>query len=162
MVKNYCRKQANTAILTILECGFLIVRDGYTADPTPPGIIGMNITQRCREFALTEFDMTLGGKLDSVWREAFNHVQEVELEKTMSSARVSGKGKTHIPASSLATVYARVNNWAIYTSAWLLLEPGSAPLPGGLIPMPTLVSPPKPSVSSSSGQLLPRRCLAAS
>lgn len=67
--------------LTIPECGFLIVRDGDTAepDPTPPGIIGMNITQRCREFALTEFDTTLGGKLDSVWREAFNRVQEIEL-----------------------------------------------------------------------------------
>ncbi len=127
--------------LTIPECGFLIVRDGDTADPTPPGIIGMNIIQRCREFALTEFDTTLGGKLDSVWREAFNRVQEVELVKTMSSARVSGKGKTHIPASSLATVYARVNKRAIDTSAWLLLEPGSAPLPGGLILMPTLVSP---------------------
>ncbi len=127
--------------LTIPECGFLIVRDGDTADPTPPGIIGMNITQRCREFALTEFDTTLGGKLDSVWREAFNRVQEVELVKTMLSARVSGKGKTHIPASSLATVYARVNKKATDTSAWLLLEPGSAPLPGGLIPMPTLVSP---------------------
>uniref|UniRef100_A0A8C2GGE5 Gypsy retrotransposon integrase-like protein 1 n=2 Tax=Cyprinus carpio TaxID=7962 RepID=A0A8C2GGE5_CYPCA len=129
--------------LTIPECGFLIVRDGDTAepDPTPPGIIGMNITQRCREFALTEFDTTLGGKLDSVWREAFNRVQEIELVKTMSSARVSGKGKTHIPASSLATVYARVTKKATDTSAWLLLEPGSAPLPGGLIPMPTLVSP---------------------
>ncbi len=50
-----------------------------------------------------------------MWREAFNRVQEVELVKTMSSARVSGKGKTHIPASSLATVYARVNKRAIDT-----------------------------------------------
>ncbi len=127
--------------LTIPECGFLIVRDGDTADPTLTCIIGMNITQRCREFALIEFAMTLGGKLDSVWRDSFNRVQEVELVKTRSSARVSGKGKTHIPASSLATVYARVDKKATDTSAWLLLEPGSTPLPGGLIPMPTLVSP---------------------
>ncbi len=127
--------------LTVPECGFLIVRDGETADTTPTGIIGMNITQRCREFALIEFDTTLGGKLDSVWRDSFSCVQDVELVKTRSSARVSGKGKTHIPASSLATVYARANKKATDTSAWLLLEPGSTPLPGGLIPTPTLVSP---------------------
>ncbi|KAK3517143.1 hypothetical protein QTP86_019142, partial [Hemibagrus guttatus] len=101
----------------------------------------MNITQRCREFALTEFDTTLGGKLDSVWREAFNHVQDIELKKMTSTAKVSGKGKIHVPASSVATVYVRVNKRATDTSAWLLLEPGSTPLPGGLIPMPTLVAP---------------------
>ncbi len=127
--------------LTITECGFLIVRDGDTADPTSPGITGMNITQRCREFALTEIDTTLGVKLDSKWWEAFNHVQEVELVKTMLSVRVSGKGKTHLRASSLATVYARVNKKASDTTAWLLLELGSAPLPARLIPIPTLVSP---------------------
>lgn len=128
--------------LTIPECGFLIVRDGDSSEPdlTPPGIIGMNITQRCRELALTEFDTTLGGKLESVWREAFTRVQEVELGKTMSTARVGGKGKVHVPASSVATVYARVNKKATDTNAWLLLEPGTTPLPGGLIPMPTLVS----------------------
>ncbi len=68
--------------LTIPECGFLIVRDGDTADPTLTCIIGMNITLRCREFALIEFDTTLGGKLDSVWRDSFNRVQDVELVKT--------------------------------------------------------------------------------
>lgn len=128
--------------LTIPECGFLIVRDVEAAepDPTPPGIIGMNITQRCRELALTEFDTTLGGKLDSVWREAFTRVQEDERGKTMSTARVSCRGKTHIPASSIATVHARVNKRTPDVNAWLLLEPGNTPLPGGLIPMPTLVS----------------------
>ncbi|XP_056303592.1 uncharacterized protein LOC130215772 [Danio aesculapii] len=127
--------------LIIPEYGFLIVRDRDTADLTPPGIIGMNITQRCREFALTEFDTTLGGKLDSVWREAFSRVQEVESAKATSVARVSGRGKTHIPAASAATVYARVNKKVTHTNAWLLLEPGNSPLPGGLILMPTLVSP---------------------
>ncbi len=121
--------------LTITKCRFLIVRDGDTADPTSPGIIGMNITQRCREFALTEIDTTLGGKLD------FNRLQEVELVKTMLSVRVSGKGKPHLPASSLATVYARVNKKASDTTAWLLLEPGSAQLLARLIPTPTLLSP---------------------
>ncbi|CAM4557621.1 unnamed protein product [Leuciscus chuanchicus] len=114
--------------------------DAAEPDPTPPGIIGMNITQRCRELALTEFDTTLGGKLDSVWREAFTRVQEDDLGKTMSTARVSCRGKTHIPASSVATIYARINKRATDANAWLLLEPGSTPLPGGLIPMPTLVS----------------------
>lgn len=35
--------------LTIPECGFLIARDerGSEPDATPPGIIGMNIAQRC-------------------------------------------------------------------------------------------------------------------
>lgn len=128
--------------LTVPECGFLIVRDGDSAGPdlTPPGIIGMNITQRCRELALTEFDTTLGGKLESVWREAFTRVQEVELGKTMSTARVSGKCKVHVPAASVTTVYARANKKATDPNAWLLLEPGTTPLPSGLIPIPTLVS----------------------
>lgn len=128
--------------LTIPECGFLIIRDSDAAelDSTPPGIIGMNIAQRCRELALTEFDTTLGGKLDSVWREAFHRVQEVEVIRTLSAARVTGRTKTHVPASSLATVYARVNKRALDPGSWLLLEPGSTPLTGGLIPLPTLVS----------------------
>lgn len=54
--------------LTIPECGFLIVKDGDVpeADSTPPGIIGMNIAQRCRQLVISEFDNTLGGHFDSV------------------------------------------------------------------------------------------------
>lgn len=48
--------------LTILECGFLIVRNEDVPEPdsTPPGIIGMNIAQRCKQLVLSEFDNTLG------------------------------------------------------------------------------------------------------
>ena len=51
--------------LTFSECGFLVVRDGGAAesDLSPPGIIGMNIAQKCRQLALTEFETTLGGQL---------------------------------------------------------------------------------------------------
>lgn len=128
--------------LTVPECGFLIIRDGDAADPdsSPLGIIGMNIAQRCRQLVLTEFDTTLGGKLDSVWRDAFHRVQEVEVVKPLSTARVSGPNKTYVPASSVATIYARVNKRINGPKSWLLLEPGNMPLPGGLIPLPTLVS----------------------
>lgn len=100
----------------------------------------MNIAQRCRQLVLTQFDTTLGGKLDSVWREAFHRVQEVEVVKPLSTARVSGQDKTRVPASSVATIYAKVNKKISGPESWLLLEPGNMPLPGGLIPLPTLVS----------------------
>lgn len=40
--------------VTLPECGFLIIRDdnkpdANELDPSPPGIIGMNIAKRCRE-----------------------------------------------------------------------------------------------------------------
>lgn len=129
--------------LTIPECGFLIVRDegGPESDSTPPGIIGMNIAQRCRQLVLSEFENTLGGQLDSVWREAFQRVQEAELIGKVSIARVSGKRKAYVPAASVATVYVRVHKRPADNDAWALLEPGNRSLPGELVPVPTLVPP---------------------
>ena len=128
--------------LTLPECGFLVVRDGGAAesDLSPPGIIGRNIAPKCRQLALTAFDTTLGGKLDSVWREAFHRVQGAELVEMTLTARVSGAQKTRVPASSVATVYARVNKRASDTNACWMLEPRNMLLPGGLIPVPTVVS----------------------
>ncbi len=129
--------------LTIPECGFLIVKDGDVpeADSTPPGIIGMNIAQRCRQLVISEFDNTLGGHLDSVWREAFHRVLETELMEKVSIARVSGKHKAYVPASSVAAVSVKVHKRPAGSDFWALFEPGNGPLPGGLVPVPTLVPP---------------------
>lgn len=83
--------------LTIPECGFLIVRDGGVSEPdsTPSAIIGMNIAQRCRQLVISEFDNTLGGNLDSVWREAFHRVQQVELIEKTLIVRVSNIRHTY-------------------------------------------------------------------
>ena len=128
--------------LTIPECGFLITKDDDTNEPDSslPGIIGMNIVKRCRQLVLSEFDTALKGELDSVWREAFNRVQEAELVEKMSTARVAGKHKMHIPASSVATVYARGRKTQSEGDATMLLEPGNTPLPSGLMIVPTVIS----------------------
>lgn len=129
--------------LTIPECGFLIVRDGGVSEPdsTPSAIIGMNIAQRCRQLVISEFDNTLGGNLDSVWREAFHRVQQVELIEKTSIVRLSGKHKAYVPASSVATVHVKVHKRPAGSDVWALFEPGNGPLPGGLVPVPTLVPP---------------------
>lgn len=46
--------------ITIHECGFLIIKDGDTEEPDTvlPGIIGMNITKRCRQLVLAEYTTT--------------------------------------------------------------------------------------------------------
>lgn len=128
--------------LTIPECGFLIIKDDDSkeTDPSPPGIIGMNIAKRCRQLVLAEFDTALGGELDSVWREAFQRVQEAELVEKMSTARIAGQQKVHVPALSVATVYARGLRRQSDGDTTMLLEPGNAPLPGGLVVVPTVVS----------------------
>lgn len=45
--------------------------DGET-DSAPPGILGMYISQGCKQFILAEFDNALEGTLDADWRDAFN------------------------------------------------------------------------------------------
>lgn len=42
-------------------------------------LIGMNIISKCRQIVHAEFDTTLGGRLDSNWRVAFQQAQSVEL-----------------------------------------------------------------------------------
>lgn len=128
--------------LTIPECGFLIIKDDDTNEPDSflPGIIGMNIVKRYRQLALSEFDTTRGGRLDSVWREAFQRVQEAELVEKVSTARVASKHRVHVPASSIATVYARGFGRQLGGDLSMLLEPGNTPLPGGLMVVPTVVS----------------------
>ena len=100
--------------LTIPECGFLIIKDDNTktdntkeSDSSPPGIIGMNVTKRCRQLVLSEFDTTLEVELGSAWRKAFHRVQEAELIRKVSTARVAGKHKVYVPALSVTMVNTR-------------------------------------------------------
>lgn len=58
----------------------------------------------------------------------------------MSTARVTGKHKVHVPALSVATVYARGLKNQSGGNSSMLLEPGNIPLPGGLIVVPTVIS----------------------
>ncbi len=52
--------------VTIPGCGFFIVLDQKDEEPdhSPPGILGMNIAQRCKQLILAEFDSALAGSLD--------------------------------------------------------------------------------------------------
>lgn len=126
--------------LIIPERGFLIVKDSSHASSVP-GLIGMNVVKKCRELAHTEFDTTLQGRLDSSWREAFHNLHAVNVTGGFSFARVAGREAIHVPASSVATVMARGLRTVSEDGPLMLLEPGSAPLPGDLVVVPTLVSP---------------------
>lgn len=131
--------------LTIPGCGFLVIRDQNDGeiDSVPPGILGMNIAQRCKQLILAEFDNALEGTLDANWRAAFNRVQEAAPVGANSVVRVAGTRKSYIPAASVATVQARIHKELIGNSGVGLLEPSNTSLPGGLVLVPTLVSPGK-------------------
>lgn len=68
----------------------------------------MNIAKRCKQLVLSKFDASLGKELElhSVWREAFCRVQEAEVVEKVSTARVAGRYKVRVPASSVATIHA--------------------------------------------------------
>ncbi len=87
-------------------CGFLIVRDQKDEEPdhSPPGILGMNIAQRCKQLILAEFDSALAGALDSDWRDAFSMVHGEALTGANSTVRIAGRYRTRVSAASVATV----------------------------------------------------------
>lgn len=120
--------------VTIPECGFLVVGDNDTneTDTSPPGIIAMNIVKRYRELGVREFDTALGEGLGSVWEKAFLRIQEAEPVGRMFVARAAGQRKVHVPAFSIATVYARGFRRQFDRNTTMLLEPGNTPLPSGL------------------------------
>lgn len=126
--------------VTLPECGFLVVKDGRNSSAVP-ALIGMNIISRCRQLVHAEFDTTLGGELESDWREVFQQMQSVSRAKKQIVEHIAGKETVHIPAWSMSTliVKGRGNSCSGGYSN-LLLEPGKFPLPQGLIVVPSLVS----------------------
>ncbi|XP_016363008.1 uncharacterized protein LOC107704564 [Sinocyclocheilus anshuiensis] len=129
--------------LTIPGCGFLVIRDqndGET-DSAPPGILGMNIAQRCKQLIQAEFDNALEGTLDADWRASLTRVQEATPVGANSVVRVAGTRKSYAPAASVATIQARTHKELAENRDLRLFEPGKASLPGGLVLVPTLVSP---------------------
>lgn len=125
--------------LAIPERGFLIVKDSAQTSAVPV-LIGMNVVKKCRELVCAEFDTTLQGKLELQWREAFHRLQTAKVADRLSIARVAGKDVVHVPALSAATVMAKGLRTVGEEAPLLLLEPVNAPLPGGLVVVPTLVS----------------------
>lgn len=134
---------------TVPECGFLIIKDSGTRevgehapDDSPPGIIGMNIVKRCKQLITTpEFNASLTEEVDPGWREAFQCGQEARLMAKVYAVRVASKHKIHIPALSTTAVKARGPQGWTNSSSSRLLEPGSVPLPGGLLVVPATLPP---------------------
>ncbi|KAL1007184.1 hypothetical protein UPYG_G00083180 [Umbra pygmaea] len=143
----YLELDVETMGMTLPECGFLVVKEppGTTSQP---GLIGMNIISRCRQLVHAEFDTTLGGVLQSDWREVFQQMQRASSVKKATIARVAGRDSVHIPASSVATIMAKgLNGVSPSESSPMQLEPSNTPLPNGIIVIPTIVS--------SQGHLFP-------
>ncbi len=127
--------------LTIHGCGFLVIRDQNDGEYGPPGILGMNVAQRCKQLILAEFDHALEGTLDADWRAVLNRVQEAAPVGANSMVRVAGTRKLYVPAASVATIQARTPKEVAGNRGLSLFEPGKASLPGGLVLVPTLVLP---------------------
>jgi len=139
----YLELTVETMGITLPECGFLVVRDAQSSSAVP-ALMGMNIIGRCRQLVHAEFDTTLGGELQSDWREVFQQMQSVSRHEKRFVARVAGKETVYIPASSVSTLMVRGIRSSLPEGSKLLLEPGNSPLPGGLIVVPSLVSTVKP------------------
>lgn len=69
----YLELPVETMGITLPDCGFLLVRDAQNSSAVP-ALIGINIIGRCRQLVHTEFNTTLGGELQSDWREAFQQM----------------------------------------------------------------------------------------
>ncbi len=134
--QGYVELEVETMGLKIPNCGFLVLKDDGSA--TEQCIIGMNVIRRCRQLVTSEFDTVLGGTLDSGWRAAFQKIQSCTVErKTM--ARVAGRDRVRVPASSVATVMIKGHSKVEGKETQLLIEPVNTPLPPGLTVIPTLV-----------------------
>ena len=112
--------------------------NSLTTEGSLPVLIGMNVIKQCRELVIASFDSSLGEKLDTAWREAFQRVQTCEALVRASTARIAGRDTVHVPAASVATVYAKGLK-QLSPDETLMLEPISTPLPNGLVVVPTLV-----------------------
>lgn len=113
-------------------------KDGE-AELLPPGTLGINIAQRCRQLILVKFDNALKGALDSDWQDALSKVQEATSEGVQSIVRIAGKVKTHVPAGSVNAVQGQAHKELPRTNGVVILKPGKMPLPGGLVLLPTVV-----------------------
>ncbi|XP_028290920.1 uncharacterized protein LOC114454569 [Gouania willdenowi] len=147
--------------LNIPECGFLIVKDHIQEEAggedkelnqsrtqshqeAAQGLIGMNIIKRCKQLVTAEFDTTLKWELDPDWGEVFQRVQTCEVLEKTTTARLASRHVVRVPASSVATVYAKGLQPTSDDSTSLLVEPAKTPLPGGIAVLPTLVKATKP------------------
>ncbi len=151
----YLELEVETMGIILPECGFLVVRDTLNS-PLVPALIGMNIISRCRQLVHAEFDTTLGGKLQSNWREAFQQLHHASSQEKRTAVRLAGKDIVHIPASSVVTVMAKsTKHMANDGSSDYLLEPLNVPLPGGLIVVSCLVAAGEPLFPVSVVNLAP-------
>lgn len=151
----YLELKVETMGIVLPECGFLVVNDILNS-PLVPALIGMDIISRCRQLVHAEFDTTLGGKLQSNWREAFQQLHHASSQEKRTGVHLAGEDMVHIPASSVATVMAKsTKHISCDGSSDFLLEPLNVPLPGGLIVVPCLVTAGKPLFSVQVVNLSP-------
>ncbi|KAG1931367.1 hypothetical protein F2P79_021615 [Pimephales promelas] len=135
----YLELEVETMGRKIPNCGFLVVKDPPPSSKAVSCIVGMNIISKCRQIVQSEFEAPFEGRLETDWRNAFQHAQTCDVPKSRV-ARVAGRRMVHVPAGSISTVMAK--GWSVNVkdeSQWLL-EPAHLALPGGVLVMPTVVS----------------------
>lgn len=137
--QGYVELEIETMGLKIPNCGFLVLKPSANPIVSEECIIGMNVIRRCRQLVTAEFDNALGGSLDSGWRAAFQQIQVCCIEGKVT-ARVAGRDKVRIPASSVSTVLVKGHTKTSDTASKLIIEPVTSPLPPGLAVIPTLVT----------------------
>lgn len=97
----------------------------------------MNIVGKCRELVHQEFDPTIGGKLDSRWKEVFQHLHTVNVADKLYFARMVGRNVVHLPALSVSTVMDKGLRTVGEKGSLPPLEPTSLSLPAGLVVLRT-------------------------
>lgn len=137
--QGYVELEVETMDLKISKCGFLVLKASKIQTLPEHCIIGMNVISRCQQLMTTKDDTGLESFVDSGWRAAFQRVMQAIPRDRKVIARVAGKDKVRVPASSIATVLVKSCLAEEGRDVLLVVEPLNTQLPTGLALIPTLV-----------------------
>lgn len=128
--------------------GWLVVKDppGQSYPPVVPGVLGMNIIQECYDELFGQhgsalFDLPPVVHASPPWQHALQHCHQAQVRSAGARtgvAKVRGRKPIHIPGGAVQLVAATCSPHLGSASA-VLLEPGSCPLPEGLMVSPALI-----------------------
>lgn len=131
--------------------GWLVVRDppGPLITHSTPGVLGMNVIRECYSELFTQhghtlFDSPTADPESRVWKEAFQLCQQAQvvIPPPTGLAKVRGRKAIHIPGSSIKFIATTCAQQFRMAPGSVLLEPphNIQQLPGGLLPLPALLS----------------------
>lgn len=158
----------------IPRCGILVVKDPAGAEPSVPGILGMNVIHRCYQqlfgsHGRSFFDLPAVTQSPGPVIEALQHCHQATVQRHVpctGAVRVRGPRVVQIPGGVMKLVASTCPEQLFGQS--LLFEPPESGLPAGLLAFPCLVQVvrgttyiPVVNVGTTKVLLYPRTCLGA-